>query len=134
MDKGECRDRSGICGDTAGHCGAESLWMPGCGGGLELDKPTDAQESTPSPSSSPTTAWDAWTGKGKKNDEAKDQTGDAGNAKAPAPGAGAESEELAGFDADAWGYRGEEEEGYLDKGLGMIGFGDDDENGSAARG
>ena len=40
------------------------------------------------------------------------------------------------FDPNAWGYRGEgdsEDEGLLDKGLGMMGFGDNDENSSFLR-
>lgn len=158
--RGECRDRWGICGDTVAHCNAESLWEPGCGGGLGLDKPIGVQELAPLPSppvneptrrptrmapptEGPTTAWEAWIGKGKDNQPSnedhagdEDQTagvtaGNAGDVQGTAP---TNDTEWAGFNADEWGYRGEgdsEDEGLLDKGLSMIGFRDDDENGSA---
>ena len=61
--KGECRDRANVCGDTALHCNEESLWVPACGGGPGLDKPTTIAEpiettvvssSTPIPTRKPT--------------------------------------------------------------------------------
>ncbi|KAL3803949.1 hypothetical protein ACHAW5_001726 [Stephanodiscus triporus] len=76
--KGECRDKFGECGVTSSHCDAESQWVPACGGGGDLDKPT-AMETTatiaplatsssepiePSqveqPTLSPITAWEEW--------------------------------------------------------------------------
>jgi len=158
--RGECRDRMGVCGDTVDHCNAESLWVPGCGGGLDLEKPMGVQEFVPSPTpptnqapgrpttmelptENPITAWQSWIGKGKDNQpsneenaEDMDQTIDAtaGNAGDMTNTAPTNGTELVGFDASSWGYYGaedSEDEGLLDKGLGMIGFGSDDENASA---
>lgn len=83
--RGECRDRTGVCGNTVVYCNKDSLWVPGCGGGMNLDKPTAAHataqaahataQATPPPTqpptrrplirapptASPSTAWEAWT-------------------------------------------------------------------------
>jgi len=155
--RGECRDRMGVCGDTVTHCNGESLWVSGCGGGLDLEKPMGVQEFVPSPTpptnqppgtmapptENPTTAWQAWIGKGKDNQPSNEENAEdmdhsidatAGNAGAKTKSAPTNGTELVGFNANAWGYRGSEnseDEGLLDKGLGMIGFGSDDENASA---
>eukprot|EP00585_Thalassiosira_rotula_P006523 CAMPEP_0196158884 /NCGR_PEP_ID=MMETSP0910-20130528/46038_1 /TAXON_ID=49265 /ORGANISM="Thalassiosira rotula, Strain GSO102" /LENGTH=251 /DNA_ID=CAMNT_0041423795 /DNA_START=140 /DNA_END=893 /DNA_ORIENTATION=- len=74
--KNECRDQNRICGESATHCNEQSVWMPACGGGAGLDKPTAAATTvvalpptppptnrpTLAPSLNPTTAWDLWTG------------------------------------------------------------------------
>lgn len=46
--RGECRDRSGLCGDTVVHCNEESLWVPSCGGGGTSEHPSDT-DTAPSP-------------------------------------------------------------------------------------
>ena len=161
--RGECRDRMGVCGDTTAHCNGESLWVPGCGGGLNLEKPMGVQEFVPSPTpptkeppgrpatmtpptESPTTAWEAWIGKSKDNQPSNEENGEGMDhsidVTATAGNAGDKTKSAptnhtagwAGFDANSWGYRGSEnseDEGILDKGLGMIGLGSIDENASA---
>lgn len=156
--KGECRDRAGICGDTVAHCTKESLWVPGCGGGLGLDKPVEieataqsppppANRPTPQPvamarappTASPLTTWEEWIGKKDHDGDDKDlptgsTTGNESDVKNPAPNNEAD---WSGFDAEKWGYRGQEDSedtGILDKGLDMIGLGDDEDgNGVAMR-
>ncbi len=48
---GECRDQMGTCGDTAAHCNSESIWVPACGGGGGMYKPStmDAAVISPAP-------------------------------------------------------------------------------------
>lgn len=46
---GECRARSGVCGDTTVHCNEESTWVPACGGSAGLDKPAPAPVMPPQP-------------------------------------------------------------------------------------
>lgn len=53
--KGECRDRSGTCGDTAVHCNTESQWVPACGGGAGLDRPNTEQQQTGAQQTAPPT-------------------------------------------------------------------------------
>jgi hypothetical protein len=85
---GECRDPTGACGDTTAHCNTESIWVPACGGGGGIYKPStlDATVTSPAPAptintataarpflgimtavpshqtltAEPTTAWEAW--------------------------------------------------------------------------
>mmetsp|Transcript_5176 Transcript_5176/g.11243 ORF Transcript_5176/g.11243 Transcript_5176/m.11243 type:complete len:230 (+) Transcript_5176:216-905(+) len=85
---GECRSRSGTCGDTVAHCNAESTWVPACGGGAGLAKPAataNAAAAATSPptnrptmrgssresTSTPTTAWELWIS--NKNQPAADE-------------------------------------------------------------
>ena len=69
---GECRDPTGACGDTTAHCNTESIWVPACGGGGGIYKPStlDTTVTSPAPAptingqqtftAEPTTAWEAW--------------------------------------------------------------------------
>ena len=51
MYRGDCRDRSGLCGDGIDHCNEMSQWLPLCGGSANLEKPSLFE---PSPSSTTT--------------------------------------------------------------------------------
>ncbi|KAL7440572.1 hypothetical protein ACHAXH_009124 [Discostella pseudostelligera] len=85
---GECRDKYNTCGDTTAHCNSESIWVPACGGGGGIYKPStgDTAVSSPAPApaltystppilmptttntmktqqtdtAQPTTAWESW--------------------------------------------------------------------------
>jgi hypothetical protein len=58
---GECRDKFNVCGAGQSFCNSESLWLPACGGGGSLERPSssgndnentdanDHNQSTPSP-------------------------------------------------------------------------------------
>jgi len=152
---GECRDRSGLCGDTVAHCNAESQWVPACGGGGNLKKPQAAQQdNTPiaSPtqssagtpqaqtasSSEPTTMWQGWLGR---------ENGSGGNGNMGVAGltTGKESDEryekpnynttgLNGWDAGQWDSSargsGEEEKGWLGR---INPFGNEDDDSSSFR-
>eukprot|EP00580_Thalassiosira_gravida_P003666 CAMPEP_0201606364 /NCGR_PEP_ID=MMETSP0492-20130828/5841_1 /ASSEMBLY_ACC=CAM_ASM_000837 /TAXON_ID=420259 /ORGANISM="Thalassiosira gravida, Strain GMp14c1" /LENGTH=237 /DNA_ID=CAMNT_0048070751 /DNA_START=35 /DNA_END=745 /DNA_ORIENTATION=+ len=148
--KNECRDQNGICGESATHCNGRSVWMPACGGGSGLDKPTPAAAPAPdpmviplppppptnrptnvrretmAPSLNPTTAWDLWisnknqpTTTSKYSDNNNDNYNDNNdNAKEDQSNNNTTAKEGNGytFDADRWGYYGEEEEkGILDQ-------------------
>ena len=88
---GECRAGSGDCGEGSDYCNADAIWLPACGGGgtLEKDPVFTASTDTPvqmedtnsqtagtdnkGPTSSPTTAWDAWIN--GKNNGGEENTG-----------------------------------------------------------
>jgi hypothetical protein len=113
--KGECRDKNGECGETVSHCDAESQWVPACGGGGGLDKPTAIEPTAtvvtiaplatsssepiePSqveqPTFSPITAWEEWN-----SDQAVPglTTGQDGGSDAPSNGTATDW-----FDPDEW--------------------------------
>lgn len=156
--RGECRGASNECGDTVAYCNAESIWVPSCGGGANLDKPAPRGPPTMPPTSGPTTAWEKWisNSNGNSKREEEDNNGRNEDNNAPAtttttsfsntsannngggqqqqgvqpgqttnnqdPSEGANGEEYipnnqtGTFDAEGWGYYGEEEEeGILDK-------------------
>lgn len=153
--RGECRGASNECGDTVAHCNAESIWVPSCGGGANLDKPVVPRgPPTMPPTSGPTTAWEKWisNSNGNSKREEEDNNGRIEDNNAPAtttttsfsntsannnnggqqqpgvqPGQTTNNQDTNGeeyirnnqtgtFDAEGWGYYGEEEEeGILDK-------------------
>ena len=45
----ECRDQMGTCGDTTAHCNSESIWVPACGGGGGIYKPSTMDTAATSP-------------------------------------------------------------------------------------
>ena len=52
--KGECRGASGECGDTNEFCNDDSIWIPACGGGADLNKePEFENNDKPVPTTSP---------------------------------------------------------------------------------
>ncbi|KAL7541116.1 hypothetical protein ACHAWF_006859 [Thalassiosira exigua] len=60
--RGECRSSSNVCGDTVAYCNANSIWVPGCGGGGGLDKPEPVVEAfspPPPPPVPPPANWPA---------------------------------------------------------------------------
>lgn len=81
--QGECRDKFGECGDTVWHCDAESQWVPSCGGGGDLVKPTVVETATTMvpialsqsepPTLSPITAFQEWTN--QNNDQSNTDQG-----------------------------------------------------------
>ena len=42
---GECRDQFNECGEGMSYCNSQSLWLPACGGGGTLERPTSSPES-----------------------------------------------------------------------------------------
>mmetsp|Transcript_24203 Transcript_24203/g.50725 ORF Transcript_24203/g.50725 Transcript_24203/m.50725 type:complete len:223 (-) Transcript_24203:207-875(-) len=129
--KNECRDQNRICGESATHCNEQSVWMPACGGGAGLDKPTAAATTvvalpptppptnrpTLAPSLNPTTAWDLWTGNKNQPTTTSNDSNDE-NAKEGQNNQNTTAKEGDGytFDADRWGYYGEKEDkGILDQ-------------------
>lgn len=151
---GECRDRSGLCGDTVAHCNAESQWVPACGGGGNLKKPQAAQQvntpiASPTQSSAgtpqqaassfePTTLWQGWLGREKGSGGNKDEgvagltTGNESDERFERPNYNTTG--LNGWDAGQWDGSargsGEEEQGWLDK---INPFGDDEDEDSSSR-
>ena len=140
---GECRSQSGVCGDTVMHCNANSVWVPACGGGGGLVKPAPAPAVSPTnrpivppqpqtapeppptdslassneePSSRPTTNWEGWLA---KNDPANQGVVGLTTGKEGEEEEYVASNATGGFNPDSWGYREEEEEGWLD-GIGFL--------------
>jgi len=143
---GECRDKVGECGDTVLHCDAESQWVPACGGGGDLDKPT-AIETTATmvppatsssgsiesslverPTFSPVTAWQEWTN--QNNDQPNYDQGVPDPTTGQEGGSNAASNGTPGwFDPDGWddgknGTIDNEDASMLDKTWDKV-FGDD---------
>mmetsp|Transcript_10830 Transcript_10830/g.25185 ORF Transcript_10830/g.25185 Transcript_10830/m.25185 type:complete len:220 (+) Transcript_10830:278-937(+) len=151
---GECRDRSGLCGDTVAHCNAESQWVPACGGGGNLKKPQAAQQvntpiASPTQSSAgtpqqaassfePTTLWQGWLGREKGSGGNKNEgvagltTGNESDERFEKPNYNTTG--LNGWDAGQWDGSargsGEEEKGWLDK---INPFGNDEDEDSSSR-
>ncbi len=143
---GECRDKVGECGDTVLHCDAESQWVPACGGGGDLDKPTaiettatmvpQATSSSGSiesslverPTFSPVTAWQEWTN--QNNDQPNYDQGAPDPTTGQEGGSNAASNGTPGwFDPDGWddgknGTIDNEDASMLDKTWDKV-FGDD---------